>query len=709
MDRKRFLDNYEYLLRLKGWADRRLKVLGYEERNVKGVGIPELDGRKALDALFSSSSDYQMADDEELRSLINEINSRQGREIVFLGSLGYRFRLSVAEEICLFLAALPEFEGVYGKIFSWLNGSGKKTRPVMEVGARIMGLNQLVRNSIREELTENSPFARYMLDESWGKEQESFWDREVILDQRIAGYILGNQYPDERLGQISITIEPEGDRETKEESKAFSALMQACSLCGIGENKDCSQVRANTDNRKAVFLWGENGCGKKELLRQLSANEKKRIIVLETDKITGSKEKIQSDVRRAVREAILTDSFLAAEHYESLEKDMAEIFWEEIKFCPDPIFILSQDKPGKRQRGAIELLPVHIENPSFEERKQIWDHYMEKYQISTEERDRLAAKFLFLPSQIKAAANHYKNSCRILEGEEPSLYESCFAQIDHQLYERATKINSGYTWDQLILPDSQKQLLSHICSQMENKYTVYEEWGFGRTVAYGRGVTVVFAGPPGTGKTMAAQILSKELKLELYKIDLSQMVSKYVGETEKNLAAVFKEAEISNAILFFDEADSLFGRRTEVKSSNDRYANLETSYLLQRLEEYEGMTILATNYLKNIDEAFMRRMKYIIQFQFPDAAARKQIWKVTIPKKAPVSQDMDYDFLGDNLELAGGSIKNIAVYAAFMAADKKCQIGMKEILKAAQYEMQKTGKILLGKDLKQYGYLLEED
>ena len=296
-----------------------------------------------------------------------------------------------------------------------------------------------------------------------------------------------------------------------------------------------------------------------------------------------------------------------------------------------------------------------------------------------------------------------------MEGEEPSLYESCFAQIDHQLYERATKINSGYTWDQLILPDSQKQLLSHICSQMENKYTVYEEWGFGRTVAYGRGVTVVFAGPPGTGKTMAAQILSKELKLELYKIDLSQMVSKYVGETEKNLAAVFKEAEISNAILFFDEADSLFGRRTEVKSSNDRYANLETSYLLQRLEEYEGMTILATNYLKNIDEAFMRRMKYIIQFQFPDAAARKQIWKVTIPKKAPVSQDMDYDFLGDNLELAGGSIKNIAVYAAFMAADKKCQIGMKEILKAAQYEMQKTGKILLGKDLKQYGYLLEED
>ena len=180
MDRKRFLDNYEYLLRLKGWADRRLKVLGYEERNVKGVGIPELDGRKALDALFSSSSDYQMADDEELRSLINEINSRQGREIVFLGSLGYRFRLSVAEEICLFLAALPEFEGVYGKIFSWLNGNGKKTRPVMEVGARIMGLNQLVRNSIREELTENSTFARYMLDESWGKEQESFWDREVI-------------------------------------------------------------------------------------------------------------------------------------------------------------------------------------------------------------------------------------------------------------------------------------------------------------------------------------------------------------------------------------------------------------------------------------------------------------------------------------------------------------------------------------------------
>ena len=146
-----------------------------------------------------------------------------------------------------------------------------------------------------------------------------------------------------------------------------------------------------------------------------------------------------------------------------------------------------------------------------------------------------------------------------------------------------------------------------------------------------------------------------------------------------------------------------------MKSSNDRYANLETSYLLQRLEEYEGMTILATNYLKNIDDAFMRRMKYIIQFPFPDKEARTQIWKVTIPEKAPMGQDMDYDFLGERLELSGGSIKNIAVYAAFLAADKGCVIGMKEILEAARYEMQKTGKILLGKDLQQYGYLLEED
>ncbi|MEG0564602.1 MAG: ATP-binding protein [Hungatella sp.] len=392
-----------------------------------------------------------------------------------------------------------------------------------------------------------------------------------------------------------------------------------------------------------------------------------------------------------------------------MDEEKQQIFWKEMAECPAPLILLSTEKPGRHQNGRPEWLPIHLQNPSFEERKQIWEHYLKPYEIPQAEQVRLASKFLFLPGQIRDAVRFYESSLQIQGEDKPSLYEACFAQMNHQLYERATKINSSYSWNQLILPETQKQLLHDICAQMENKYMVYEKWGFGKTVAYGKGVTVIFAGPPGTGKTMAAQILSKELNLEMFKIDLSQMVSKYVGETEKNLAAIFHEAEISNAILFFDEADSLFGARTEVKSSNDRYANLETSYLLQRLEEYEGMTVLATNYLKNIDEAFMRRMKYIIQFQFPDAATRQQIWKVTMPEAAPVSPDLDYAFLGENLELAGGSIKNIAVYAAFMAADRHCEIGMQEILKAARYEMQKTGKILLGKDLRHYGYLLEEN
>ena len=208
---------------------------------------------------------------------------------------------------------------------------------------------------------------------------------------------------------------------------------------------------------------------------------------------------------------------------------------------------------------------------------------------------------------------------------------------------------------------------------------------------------------------MAAQIIARQAQLDIYKIDLSSVVSKYIGETEKNLSKIFKEAETSNAILFFNEADALFGKRSEVKDAHDRYANIETGYLLQKMEEYEGVVILATNLSKNIDDAFLRRMQFIVEFPFPDKTLRKQIWIKIFPEEAPLSNDINFDFISEKLKLAGGNIKNIAIASAFYAADRSERIKMSHIMHAAKREYQKMGKTFLKADFTPYYELIEAE
>ena len=221
---------------------------------------------------------------------------------------------------------------------------------------------------------------------------------------------------------------------------------------------------------------------------------------------------------------------------------------------------------------------------------------------------------------------------------------------------------------------------------------VYGEWGFDSKFSLGKGLNALFAGPPGTGKTMAAEVIARELQLDLYKIDLSQVVSKYIGETEKNLDRIFREARASYSILFFDEADALFGKRSEVKDAHDRYANIEVGYLLQKMEEYDGIAILATNLRQHMDEAFVRRMHVIIEFPFPDEEYRRRIWEVTFPREAPLAEDVDFAKLAGEIKLAGGNIKNIALAAAFYAAEDADLIFARHLMRAAGREHQKIGR-----------------
>jgi hypothetical protein len=276
---------------------------------------------------------------------------------------------------------------------------------------------------------------------------------------------------------------------------------------------------------------------------------------------------------------------------------------------------------------------------------------------------------------------------------EARLWQGCREQTRGQLDELAQRIEPRASWDDLVLPDAQLALLREVAVHVRRHQRVFGEWGFASRSSRGVGTSALFAGPTGTGKTMAAEVLAGDLQLDLYRIDLSRVVSKYIGETEKNLATVFDVGERSGAILLFDEADALFGRRSEVRDSHDRYANIEVSYLLQRMEAYRGgLAILTTNLKNTLDTAFWRRLRFVVQFPFPDAEQRAEIWRRIFPSAAPV-RGLDVNKLA-RLNIAGGSIRSIALNAAFRAAEADDAIRMTHLLWAARQEYAKADRSL---------------
>jgi hypothetical protein len=268
------------------------------------------------------------------------------------------------------------------------------------------------------------------------------------------------------------------------------------------------------------------------------------------------------------------------------------------------------------------------------------------------------------------------------------LWDACQVSVRPRLDMLAQRLDPRATWDDLVLPGEEVNMLHQLAEQVGQRSKVYEEWGFASKMNRGLGINALFAGESGTGKTMAAEVIANSLRLNLYRIDLSAVVSKYIGETEKNMRRLFDAAEDGGAILFFDEADALFGKRSEVKDSHDRYANIEINYLLQRMEAYRGLAILATNMKSALDTAFTRRLRFIVNFPFPGPAERKLIWQKVFPTSTPVDEGLDYDRLA-RFNLTGGSIHNIALNAAFLAAQAGTAVTMQSILNAARAEFRK--------------------
>jgi len=305
--------------------------------------------------------------------------------------------------------------------------------------------------------------------------------------------------------------------------------------------------------------------------------------------------------------------------------------------------------------------------------------------------DRVAGQFDLELTAIDAALGEARPA---LDGDDagPRLWEACRRQARPVLDELTQRIQPRASWDDLVLPANQSLVLRQIALHVQHRLTVLEEWGFAARTGRGSGVAALFAGPSGTGKTLAAEVLAGVLALDLYRVDLSQVVSKYIGETEKNLRRIFDAAEAGGVVLLFDEADALFGKRSEVKDSHDRYANIEVSYLLQRMETYRGLAILTTNLKSALDPAFLRRLRFVVQFPFSDAAGRTEIWRRVFPPQAP-TDGLDPVKLA-RLAVAGGTIRNIALSAAFLAAEAGEPVRMTHVLQAARTEYVKLEKPL---------------
>jgi hypothetical protein len=446
-----------------------------------------------------------------------------------------------------------------------------------------------------------------------------------------------------------------------------------------------------------LFIFaGGYGVGKLEAARLIAQADGRPLLTIHLAQLTQAEVGLENGLRLALRDGRLHRTALYLNQTDTVLADgrfPAHLLAPLLDY-PHSIITAGEAVWQPRRAGQRPVFIVPFARPDYGRREQLWLAALGD-EKGVDVRP-LANQFRFTPGQIEDAAATARDFAQ-WRGQ-PLTQADCFAasraHSNQKLAILAAKIQPRYTWNDIILPPDTLAQLQEMVATVRQRPTVYGAWGFDRKLALGKGLNALFAGESGTGKTMAADVMAHELGLDLYKIDLSTVVSKYIGETEKNLDRIFTEAATSNAILFFDEADAIFGKRSEVKDSHDRYANIEISYLLQRMEVFDGVVILATNLRANLDEAFTRRLHFVVEFPFPEATDREHIWQVNFPPETPVDKAVDFGLLAQRFRLTGGNIRNIIMAAAFLAAEMEQPVGMAHLLHAARREYQKLGRLI---------------
>ena len=587
-----------------------------------------------------------------------------------LEQLCQTFRLSSFERDILLLCAGLEIYSTWSSLFVKVQGTPELNYPSFSLAwAALPGAHW-------DAFAPTSPLRRWqMINVGGGR---SLTSSPLQIDERILHYLWGIQHLDERLVGM---VEP----------ISFSEQL-------------VPSHQQLVEQIKAIWLEEENAqrsviqlCGQEESSKRAIASAICDSIGINLHAISAATIPTEINQLHLIqclweRESALTSSalLLNCDQLETSNVDKERAIARFIETINRPLIITSRDRRRQRRRP---LITFDVHRPTSEEQRLIWNNSLGEVAVNLNGYiDTLISNFnLSSPSiqavSLKVKSLRNKNQNNRSESSlsiQNQLWNICRIQARPRLDELAQRIDSISNWDDLILPEKESSILQDIAIHVRQKAKIYEQWGFAAKSRRGLGISALFSGQSGTGKTMAAEVLGKNLNLDIYRIDLSSIVSKYIGETEKNLRRVFDAAEGGGVILLFDEADALFGKRSDVKDSHDRYANMEVSYLLQRIESYGGLAILTTNLKTSIDQAFLRRIRFIVQFPFPNNHQREEIWRRIFPQATP-TEGLDCKKLA-NLNVAGGNIRNIALNSAFLAAEANEPVRMEHILQAAKRE-----------------------
>ena len=582
-----------------------------------------------------------------------------------LARLAAIFGLSEFERDILLLCAAPELSSRVGELCARLHGDPQRRYPTLAMALSVLP------NPHWSALAPQEPLRRWHLVEL--VRDGSLTDAPLALEERILHALAGVGGMDERLAGLLERVAAPGRLSPSHASVAerIGALWSP-----------------TVERIPMIELIGPDTSAKIALAAAACQALGLSTFRMRAEDIPATASERTMIARIIGRELALAEAALVLDSAAARERP-DRVIAHFAASIPGPVILALEEPLAETAPRQVRL---DVAPMSDEENRAAWSAALGP---GHPEVDRLAAAFRLDGAQIAAAVASAETGAPGDLGTR--LWNACRLGARRRLDDLAQRIDARATWDDLVLPSPQVATLRQVAMHVRHAGTVYRNWGFAAKANRGLGIAALFAGPSGTGKTMAAEVLANEIALDLYRIDLSQVVSKYIGETEKNLRRIFDAAETGGAILLFDEADALFGKRSEVKDSHDRYANIEVSYLLQRMEAYRGLAILTTNLKTAIDQAFLRRIRFLVHFPFPEAAQRAEIWRRIFPEETPTA-GLDHARLGQ-LTIAGGNIRNVALNAAFLAADRGAPVSMDDIRRSALAEYAKIEKPMTSTEL----------
>jgi hypothetical protein len=644
--------------------------------------------------------------DKRRREIDSRIEaSRQKGTQLALPNLAGQFALSQAEVDILLVALAPELEPRYETLYAYLQNDVTRKHPSVN-----LALNLICRSE-REKLNARNIFspsgallnhAILELGEESQDRQPSLLRKFLKVDEIIVRFLLDQPAKAAGTGTLLTPDQQRNDLEVD------------ASVRGRLENLAAYMIRS-ASAAPAIRLIGRSDAVLRDAAEVLCLALGRQMLLVELPQIRD-----EARLAGLLRDSQLWNAVLVVQSDEIPEheaegqqwRQSEALLWQRLRGFKEPVLLLGPHAAFFQIPQDITLWRIEVDPPDFAARRRAWGAALgdDATEANT---SLLADTFSFGRRRIGQTIYLATGFAALRDPSSPEpstgdLLDAGRALTTPRVGRFVVQIKPRYSWEDIVLPPDKMRQLRSIAAWMQFRRHVHEDWGFGRKLSRGKGLNVLFTGPSGTGKTMAAEILARELSLDLLQIDLSSVVSKYIGETEKNLSAIFREAEQSQALLFFDEADSLFGKRTEVKDAHDRYANIEVNYLLQRVEQYEGVAVLATNLQRNLDDAFLRRIKEVVDFPFPDDALRDRIWRGHFPPEAPREEDIDFKFLSRQFKLTGGNIKNIVLNAAFLAAEGQRPIRMSDLILATKSELRKEGKLCTKSDFGPYYELIHE-